>query len=53
MRRVSVEAVREDVILVSDEENGKHCYRILLAGMMMNMFSGQMNLHYMGELDRS
>jgi len=53
MRGVSVEAVREDAILVSDEENGKHCYRILLAETMINTFSGQMNLHYMGELDRS
>jgi len=50
MRRVSVEAVNEDVVLVSDEEDVEHCYRILLAEMMMNMFSGQMNLRYMGEL---
>ena len=50
MRRVSVEAVNEDVVLVSDEEDVENCYRILLAEMMINMFSGQMNLHYMGEL---
>ena len=50
MRRVSVEAVNEDVVLVSHEEDVEHCYRILLAEMMMNMFSGHMNLRYMGEL---
>jgi len=50
MRRVSVEAVSEDVVLVSDEEDVENCYRILLAEMMINMFSGQMNLCYMGEL---
>ena len=50
MRRVSAEAVMEDVLLVSDEEDVENCYRILLAGIMMNMFSGQMNLRYMGEL---
>jgi len=50
MRRVSAEAVSGEVVLVSDEEDVEHCYRILLAEMMMNMFSGQMNLRYMGEL---
>jgi uncharacterized protein YeaO (DUF488 family) len=50
MRRVSVEAVSEDVVLVSDEEDVENCHRILLAEMMINMFSGQMNLRYMGEL---
>jgi len=50
MRRVSTEAVSQDIVLVSDEEDVEHCYRILLAEMMMNMFSGQMNLRYMGEL---
>lgn len=50
MRRVSAEAVSQDIVLVSDEENDEHCYRILLAEMIMNMFSGRMNLRYMGEL---
>jgi uncharacterized protein YeaO (DUF488 family) len=50
MRRVSVAAVSQDVVLVSDEEDVENCYRILLAEMMINMFSGQMNLRYMGEL---
>ncbi len=50
MKRVSGEAVSEDVVLVSDEEDVERCYRILLAEMMINMFSGQMNLRYMGEL---
>jgi len=50
MKRVSGEAVSEDVVLVSDEEDVEHCYRILLAEMMVNMFSGQMNVRYVGEL---
>lgn len=50
MRRISVEAVSQDVVMVSDEEDGEHRYLILLAEMMSNMFSGQMNLRYMGEL---
>ena len=51
MKRVSGEAVSEDVVLVSDEEEDvEHCYRILLAEMMVNMFSGQMKVRYMGEL---
>lgn len=50
MKRVSIEAASQDVVLVSDEEDDENCYRILLAETMMNMFSGQMNLRYMGEL---
>ena len=50
MKRVSGEAVSEDVVLVGEEEDVEHCYRILLAEMMINMFSGQMNVRYMGEL---
>jgi hypothetical protein len=50
MKNVSVEAVSQDVVLVSEEEGGEHLYRVLLADMMMNMFSGHMNLRYMGEL---
>jgi len=50
MRRVSAEAVGEDVVLVSDEEDVERCYRVFLAEMMMNMFSGQMKLRYVGEL---
>ena len=50
MRRVSAEAVSADVVLVSDEEDVERCYRILLVEMMVNMFSGQRNLRYMGEL---
>ena len=53
MKRVSGETVSEDVVLVSEEEDVEHCYRILLAEMMVNMFSGQMNLRYMGELKES
>lgn len=50
MRQVSGEAVSEDVVLVSEEEDAEHSYRTFLAEMMINMFSGQMNLRYLGEL---
>ena len=50
MRRVSTEAINEDVVLVSDEEDNQRCFRILLAKTMVNMFSGHMKLHYSGEL---
>jgi uncharacterized protein YeaO (DUF488 family) len=50
MKRVSGEAVSEDVVLVSDEEEVERCYRIMLAEMMISMFSGRMNVRYMGEL---
>lgn len=50
MRRVASEATSEDVVLVSKEEGGEFCCRILLAELMLNMYSGQMNLRYMGEL---
>lgn len=50
MRKVSREAVSEDIVLVSYEEDAENRYRILFAQVMMNMFSGQMKLHYKGEL---
>ena len=50
MKQVSSKAVSEDVVLVSDEEDCEHSYRMFLAEMMINMFSGQMNLRYLGEL---
>ena len=50
MKKVSREAVSEDVVLVSEEEDARNCYRILLAEMMINMFSGQMKVRYMREL---
>ena len=50
MKRVSDEGVRQDVVLVSHEESGGRCYRILLAERIINMFSGQMNIRYEGEL---
>jgi len=50
MKRVSGEASSGDVVLVDEEEDVEHCYRVLLAEMMMNMFSGKMKLRYMGEL---
>jgi hypothetical protein len=50
MKRVCSEAVSEDVVLVSDEENVENCYRTFLAEMMISMFSGHMKLRYLGEL---
>ena len=50
MRRVSVEAVHEDVVLVDSEEDLSRSFRAALAEMMASMFSGQMNFRYMGEL---
>jgi hypothetical protein len=49
MKRVSDEAISEDIVLVSEEEN-ENCYRIQLAEMMIGMFSGQMKVSYIGEL---
>ena len=51
MKRVSSEAVSEDVVLVSDEENVENCYRKFLAEMMISMFSGHMKVRYNGELN--
>jgi len=53
MRNVASEAASEDVVLVSKEETGELFYRVLLAELMLNMHSGQMNLRYMGELKES
>lgn len=53
MRRVAVEAAKEDVVLASDEEADKPCYRKILAEMILNMFSGQLNLQYLGELSET
>ena len=53
MKRVSAEAIGEDVVLVSDEQDARQSYRVLLAEMMINMFSGQMKLRYMGELGKA
>ena len=51
MKRVSSEAASEEVALVTDEEEAvNQCYRVLLAEMMINMFSGHMNVRYVGEL---
>jgi hypothetical protein len=50
MKNVSFEAVSNDVVLVSDEENVENYYRTFLAEMINSMFSGRMKLHYKGEL---
>ena len=49
MKGVANEAVSNDVVLVSDEENVENYYRTFLAEMMNSMFSGRMKLRYMGE----
>lgn len=49
MRRIASESVNEDVVLIS-EEDARNCYRVLLAERIMNMFSGQMRLRYVGEM---
>lgn len=51
MKKVADEAVSEDVVLVSNEHYVENCYRILLAEMIINMFSGRMKLRYTGELN--
>jgi uncharacterized protein YeaO (DUF488 family) len=53
MKLVCAEAVNGNAVLLSDEEHDKNRYRVLLAEMMINMFSGQMDLRYMGELTES
>jgi hypothetical protein len=50
MKKVSVESVSEDVVLVSDESDVEKCYRIMVAEMIVNMFSGHLKLKYRGEL---
>jgi hypothetical protein len=52
MRRVSEEAMHEDVVLVGDEGDVKELYRSLLAEMMASMFGGKMNFRYIGELSK-
>jgi|GEM_PF-3114401 len=50
MKTVSEEAITEDVVLVSDEEDAERSYRILLAERLINLFSGHKNVRYAGEL---
>lgn len=50
MKRVSVEAVSEDVVLVDEEKEVENSLRRLLAELMVNMYVGHIRLHYMGEL---
>ena len=51
IRSIAMEAVNTDVVLVSEEENSERCFRFLLAERIMNMYSGQINLRYAGELE--
>jgi len=50
MKRVSTEAVHEDVVLVDSEEDLEQSLRMALAEMMASMFVGQMKFRYMGEI---
>ena len=52
MQRVSVEAVSEDVVLVDEESDVEYSYRKLLAERIKNMFTGRLNLKYVGELNK-
>jgi uncharacterized protein (DUF488 family) len=50
MQRVSLVAVSEDVVLVDEENDLEYSYRKLLADRMKSMFTGRLNLKYLGEL---
>lgn len=50
MKKVANESITEDVVLVSDEKNVNQYYRVMLAEMIVNMFSGHMKISYNGEL---
>ncbi len=50
MQRVSFEAVSEDVVLVDEEDDAEHSYRKLLAELIINMFTGNLDFDYMGEI---
>ena len=50
MHRVSLEAASEDVVIVDEENNAEYSYRKLIADRMKNMFTGNINLKYGGEL---
>lgn len=50
MRRVSTEAIHEDIVLVDSEEECERSLRMVLAEMMASMFGGQMKFRYMGEV---
>ena len=50
MQRVSNEVVTEEVVLVDEEKDAEYSYRKLLAERIKNMFTGRLNLKYMGEL---
>lgn len=51
MKKVADDAVCEDVVIVSDENDAEKSYRKLLAEMINNMFSGRMKVRYVGELN--
>lgn len=50
MQRVSFEAVSEDVVLVDEENDVEYSYRKLLAELIKNMFTGNLDFDYMGEI---
>ncbi len=50
MRKASNRAVSENVILIDEETNFDQSCRKLLAELMNNMYSGYLDLQYVGEL---
>ena len=50
MERVSSEAVNEDVLLFDSTKDPRRSLRVVLAKIMANIFGGQMNFQYNGEL---
>jgi len=50
MKNVSAEAVSEDIVLVDEEIDESHSCRKILAELMKNMYTGQFNFKYVGEI---
>ena len=50
MKKVSAEAVSEDIVLVDEEKDENYSCRKILAELMKNMYTGQFNFKYVGEI---
>ena len=51
MNKVANEAVNNDVVLVDEERVYENSYRKLLVEMILNMFIGELNIKYAGEVN--
>ena len=51
MNKVANEAVNNDVVLVDEERVYENSYRKLLVEMILNMFIGEFNIKYAGEVN--